>query len=797
MYAGSPVVTRVYVWGSGADCTNVNVISDTELTCVTSPGVPGGARPVEVWSLAGYGILENAFNYTDALMQTFTTDDCFNLPNNTITTLFDIRNNQPYYVKRINALCWMVSNLRYGGDGGYDASLGYQDDRYATTSSGASGTSSSWDDTRPLAVLTEDEDMTNSIPQFVDPGGSSDYTNTNPGVEGQPDTYGFYGYLYNWCAAMGGQPNACDTSLNSESDLGVSICPAGWRLATSTEFNRLNRDVNDGATNTSQGLITNWLVVYSGQYDTRTNLGGSAWQGRSGYYASSDGGATHARIMNIGASNVSAGNTMIYTSTGTAVRCTQAAFKAPTVTDVVTSTGVGINHDIDYTVKDDGQWPNAVLGTTTTTRTLTITGTNFYRDDGIESGAPAGSSGGIRVRIGDTYDCSTDLTILNATSITCTIPYRDMIGDQLVQVTTVAGASSTEIIPGTNAITYMPRPTITSVSADVMWGGNTLTITGTDLGNNGTITTRITVGGTTDSNTCIQTGTLSSTTVKTCTLPALAANNRGDVRLHTAYGTGSATVTYVQPTARDGDLIQTINTTDGGVCPTDNKIMVVDARDNRTYWIQRLADGRCWMLTNLAYAGGTSNGGNNDYGDAKTITNSNTLAYTEAYYMIPDGANPTDYPDSPSQSTDGGAVANPDGLPPQYGYLYNWCAAMGVQQNTDACLQATTPNSNANTSICPAGWRLPADSAFRGLNDSVNNAASDTDAGLLATWFGMYSGRWNNGFTDQGASGTYWTSREGINTSAYNFHFHSTGASIVSQSTTSNKQNGFAVRCFK
>ena len=38
-------------------------------------------------------------------------------------------------------------------------------------------------------------------------------------------------------------------------------------------------------------------------------------------------------------------------------------------------------------------------------------------------------------------------------------------------------------------------------------------------------------------------------------------------------------------------------------CPT-TRTMVVDARDNHTYWIQKLADGRCWMLTNLAYVGG-------------------------------------------------------------------------------------------------------------------------------------------------------------------------------------------------
>lgn len=38
-------------------------------------------------------------------------------------------------------------------------------------------------------------------------------------------------------------------------------------------------------------------------------------------------------------------------------------------------------------------------------------------------------------------------------------------------------------------------------------------------------------------------------------------------------------------------------------CPA-TRIRAVDARDNRTYWVQATPDGKCWMLTNLAYAGG-------------------------------------------------------------------------------------------------------------------------------------------------------------------------------------------------
>ena len=140
-----------------------------------------------------------------------------------------------------------------------------------------------------------------------------------------------------------------------------------------------------------------------------------------------------------------------------------------------------------------------------------------------------------------------------------------------------------------------------------------------------------------------------------------------------------------------------IQTITNASCPT-TRTQVVDARDNRTYWVQQLADGKCWMLTNLAYAGG----GATTYTDTVSIADGSagTFTYTAAIYYIPaTGSNPTTTPTSPSTSTTGMG---------QYGYSYNWCAAMGAQLSTSACSNSTTPLPNANISICPSGWRLPA-----------------------------------------------------------------------------------------
>lgn len=107
----------------------------------------------------------------------------------------------------------------------------------------------------------------------------------------------------------------------------------------------------------------------------------------------------------------------------------------------------------------------------------------------------------------------------------------------------------------------------------------------------------------------------------------------------------------------DGSYIQEITSAN---CPT-TRTRAVDARDNRTYWVQNLADGKCWMLTNLAYAGG----GANTYSDVKTLTNGTggSATYTVAAYYVSPNANPTTEPTDPSTSTDGGATS------PQYGYL--------------------------------------------------------------------------------------------------------------------------------
>ncbi|UTX51751.1 prepilin-type N-terminal cleavage/methylation domain-containing protein [Candidatus Saccharibacteria bacterium TM7i] len=262
--------------------------------------------------------------------------------------------------------------------------------------------------------------------------------------------------------------------------------------------------------------------------------------------------------------------------------------------------------------------------------------------------------------------------------------------------------------------------------------------------------------------------------------------------------TGRAFHTTEEGDVADGECpapyIQTITTAG---CPVV-KTVAVDARNNHTYWVQKLVDGNCWMLTNLAYAGG----GSNAYGDVKTIakgTLGGGVSVTAPQYFIHSNSNPTTTPTKPSVSTDGGVTS------PQYGYYYNWCAAMGAQNGTNgqpstaACAEATTPAPNTNVSICPAGWRLPTgDGAgeFTQLIAALGAGSGVAGVNMLKSIFFIQFGAnvTNYGFNVPGTSATLWSSSQYSSTNAYYMSVSASGYIFPAMSGNA-KNLGFNVRC--
>ncbi|MDR1197298.1 MAG: IPT/TIG domain-containing protein, partial [Candidatus Nomurabacteria bacterium] len=121
-------------------------------------------------------------------------------------------------------------------------------------------------------------------------------------------------------------------------------------------------------------------------------------------------------------------------------------YVAPTVTGVTTATGAGVTKT--YTVKSNGQWPNATIGTNRTTRTVAIAGTGFVDVSAVVVGGVACSS----------------YTVNSASSITCTLPTTVRSGAFLVQVTTPGGTSASSGELGVVGIVYVPAPVVSYVA---------------------------------------------------------------------------------------------------------------------------------------------------------------------------------------------------------------------------------------------------------------------------------------------------------------------------------------------
>ena len=132
---------------------------------------------------------------------------------------------------------------------------------------------------------------------------------------------GQYVYLYNYCAAIGGQDTAACAEATTPTPIPTTnICPAGWRLPTGEpttgEFTALNTAINAGSTSSDAGLLTSGLFQRSGYW------GGSfSSQGSYGYYwSSTQGSATNAYSLNFNSTNVyPAGN--YNENVARAVRC--------------------------------------------------------------------------------------------------------------------------------------------------------------------------------------------------------------------------------------------------------------------------------------------------------------------------------------------------------------------------------------------------------------------------------------------------------------------------------------------
>ena len=196
--------------------------------------------------------------------------------------------------------------------------------------------------------------------------------------------------------------------------------------------------------------------------------------------------------------------------------------------------------------------------------------------------------------------------------------------------------------------------------------------------------------------------------------------------------------------------------------PIDTVATLTDTRDNNTYTVRKLKDGKVWMTQNLKLINKTvsSTDSNLPSGETYTVPASNLSSFTTSY------------------------DTNSAYLDSTYGGYYNFYTATAGWGTTDV----TTGNSPKD--ICPKGWRLPTGGSsgeFKTLYNNYNSPAlmqgepNFTLSGFVTS--SVYS---------QGSRGDFWSSTVSNANFAYSLNLNS---SDVDPANFSYRSLGFSVRC--
>ncbi|MBR2709468.1 hypothetical protein IKE72_00060 [Candidatus Saccharibacteria bacterium] len=245
-----------------------------------------------------------------------------------------------------------------------------------------------------------------------------------------------------------------------------------------------------------------------------------------------------------------------------------------------------------------------------------------------------------------------------------------------------------------------------------------------------------------------------------------------------------------------------------------NANTLIDTRNNKTYLVAKYADGHCWMRENLNLLMTAGSGI-----EAYNFETKSIFTYTPEQY----GTTQTDTGTAwRSDASDGARSFARDenkfiggtniatagtimdtGQPYEHiGVLYNWAAAT-AQTGEQAAAAGSSGEQVIPTSICPKGWRLPANSgdySFSTLMGSYGLPTTNQDgqgySGQLQNPLNFnrpgYYG-WSNGVLGgRGTNGRFWSSVGYSTASAHSLGFLST---YFNPQAGYGKGNGFSVRC--
>ena len=271
------------------------------------------------------------------------------------------------------------------------------------------------------------------------------------------------------------------------------------------------------------------------------------------------------------------------------------------------------------------------------------------------------------------------------------------------------------------------------------------------------------------------------------------------------------------------------------------QLQVIDIRDDKVYWISKLADNHCWMTQNLdldlspgkpltsydsdlstdanVYTNTSEEGpyalkkDNEEYGyiynngastwiperstiaynNLNSTTWQNSLDHPYSYDYLDANGNPV-YPDTDATKK----IAGNHGFSGNY---YNWSAT--IASNNSSVLTTGTAGDttkNPKNSICPKNWRLPiitysnSTNEFAILNNLYNNGLANTSTGLVTSPLWLIKA----GSTSSGSVSSNWgfyrssTVYGEFQTLIMRFGTNNVYTSEIPYGT---KESGFSIRC--
>ena len=244
------------------------------------------------------------------------------------------------------------------------------------------------------------------------------------------------------------------------------------------------------------------------------------------------------------------------------------------------------------------------------------------------------------------------------------------------------------------------------------------------------------------------------------------------------------------------------------------EVQAKDSRDNKVYYVAKLADGNIWMTQNLDHDIGDTTGGTYTSADTDLPTNTSwTPSASEQTYTT---NNTTwNYSLVASESYDPGDLCwtgnlgdgtlatetescTQNGNHYHIGNYYNWTAAVAMSDSSSV-------DTDVNQSICPAGWMLPkSDDDLTGSGSFINlvteygwDDSDNTFAGSYTAWGEPLNlalgGYWYGASYNVASTSYFWSSVVSDDDFAYNLYISNDGYAYPQD--YDNRNYGLSVRC--